>query len=101
MAGKIKIDEVEVVIDIPCPRSLGVFGGHDLDDDAWRREANSVLEQVKRHVDADGRVTLRVKTITRCEFCGRDPEDNKGTIEPTCCLDATDEWDRTRSTKED
>jgi hypothetical protein len=60
---------------------------------AWLREANTLLEQIKRHVDSEW-AGVEFDRTEVCEFC---EEPYEGSIdletgEPACCSAAQSEW---------
>ena len=55
----------------------------------WKREAEALKEQIKRHCDAS---VVYVEWSSVCEHCGRTWEEDPATKEPVCCDKAQAEF---------
>jgi len=64
-------------------------------DANWsERKANSIKEQIKRHIDDIGQVYIEYDTNTTCSHCGYEWEVDPETKEPLCCSKAQQEFEQ-------
>lgn len=113
MAKIIRKSNFRVVVE---PKGLGDYGGIRVSDSFFGRSTeeiekeylqrcNEIEEEIKRHVDNVGYISVEYDTEERCSHCGyrwevseddNDSDFPKGT--PMCCQKAIDEYNEQKST---
>ena len=95
-------DNWRVEIEIPTHR---VFLRDEKSAREAERDADDIVEQVKRHVDHEGGVTVQYDAKDVCSFCGYDwevveegEEDEDYPVGmPACCTEAQEEFLKKRA----
>lgn len=75
---KSNIDDLYVRVDVPSAY------GFTSDDAYWQRNAREVVEQVNRHVDADG-ASVRIEWSYTCQDCGYNWTEDSHVYNGGCC----------------
>ena len=92
---KIVMSDWRVVV---YPRNPGDFGfarisGQDQSEDEWRRDCESIANQIERHVDglpsAGCKTAVEYDSKEICTFCGYTWEEEEDGL-PLCCEKAQD-----------
>jgi len=84
------------------PRNLGNLGGVHvpesvIESSAERRRemyagiCDDIADEIKRHVDNIGCVSVEHDTRYVCEYCGYEWEEDENGV-PLCCVKAEEEW---------
>ena len=63
------------------------------------RDCESIISDVKRHVDDVQSCEIRWDTEYICSFCGYEWDEDAETKEPLCCTSAIEEWENNKKEK--